>query len=83
LVACGAATASALNKGTGMKKQTSARITGGIVRGIMSLDVIRRKGVMIFILPREVNEAVFENQKKSFWKFSDQKRQVDGFARRV
>jgi hypothetical protein len=64
LVPCGAATASALNKGTGMKKQTSARITVGIVRGIMSLDVIRRKEVMIFILPREVNEAVFEDQKR-------------------
>jgi hypothetical protein len=30
----------------------------------MSLDVIRRKEVMIFILPREVNEAVFEDQKR-------------------
>jgi len=35
----------------------------------MSLDVMRRKEVILFILPREVNEAIFEDQKKSFWKF--------------
>jgi len=35
----------------------------------MILDMMGRKVVMIFILPREVNEAIFEDQKKSFWKF--------------